>query len=54
MEPDGTYVKPPHAKSSYATMILVRVTIVQDINEYLKKAATIATRYSAIRRQVSH
>ena len=49
---DGTYVKPPHAKSSYATMILVRVSIVKDVSENLKFATTIATRYSVIRRQV--
>ena len=53
MEADGTYVRPPHDKLSYATMIFVRVSIVQDAATHLRKAVTIATRYSAIRRQVN-
>lgn len=32
-------------------MIFVRVVLVQDAANYLKKAAIIATRYSAVRRQ---
>lgn len=48
---DGTYVKAPSSKLTYGTMIFVRVVIVQDAANYLKKACTIATRYSAVRHQ---
>lgn len=50
---DGTYVKPPHSKSSYATMIFVRVQIAISQVEQIQKAVTIAIRYSAVRRQVN-
>nr|CAI5843398.1 unnamed protein product [Callosobruchus analis] len=49
--PDGTYVKSPSSKLTYGTMIFVRVVLVQDAATYLKKASTIATRYSAVRHQ---
>ncbi|XP_050313924.1 probable peroxisomal acyl-coenzyme A oxidase 1 [Anthonomus grandis grandis] len=49
--PDGTYVSSPSSKLTYGTMIFVRVVLVQDAATYLKKAVTIATRYSAVRRQ---
>lgn len=49
--PDGTYVSSPSSKLTYGTMIFVRVVLVQDAATYLKKAVTIATRYSAARRQ---
>ncbi|CAG9759255.1 unnamed protein product [Ceutorhynchus assimilis] len=48
---DGTYVSSPSSKLTYGTMIFVRVVLVQDAATYLKKAAIIATRYSAVRRQ---
>ncbi|CAH1153430.1 unnamed protein product [Phaedon cochleariae] len=48
---DGTYVKSPSSKLTYGTMIFVRVVLVQDAATYLKKACTIATRYSAVRHQ---
>ena len=38
-------------KLSYGTMIFVRVAIVQDATLHLRKAVTIATRYSAVRHQ---
>ena len=50
--PDGTYVRPPQDKIGYGTMVFVRVAICQDVCAHLKKAATIAVRYSAVRRQV--
>lgn len=50
--PDGKYVKPLQEKASYGTMVFVRVAIVQDCAAHLRKAVTIATRYSAVRRQV--
>ncbi|XP_050519552.1 probable peroxisomal acyl-coenzyme A oxidase 1 [Diabrotica virgifera virgifera] len=49
--PDGTYVQSPSNKLTYGTMIFVRVVLVQDAATYLKKACTIATRYSAVRHQ---
>ena len=49
---DGTYVKPPQEKLSYGTMVFVRVAIVNDTAAHLRKAVTIAVRYSAVRRQV--
>lgn len=48
---DGTYVKAPSDKLTYGTMMFVRVVLVRDVASYLSKAATIAIRYSAIRRQ---
>jgi acyl-CoA oxidase len=48
---DGTYTKPPTNVLTYGTMMFVRVVIVRDMANYLSKAVTIATRYSAVRRQ---
>uniref|UniRef100_A0A2S2PYQ1 Putative peroxisomal acyl-coenzyme A oxidase 1 n=1 Tax=Sipha flava TaxID=143950 RepID=A0A2S2PYQ1_9HEMI len=49
---DGTYEKSPHEKLTYGTMILVRVLIVRTlVTTNLMKSATIAVRYSAVRRQ---
>ena len=47
MEEDGTYVKPPKEKMGYATMVFVRTAIGLDIAVQLRKAVTIAVRYSA-------
>lgn len=49
--PDGTYVKAPSSKLAYGTMMFVRVVLVKDASNHLGKAVTIATRYSAVRRQ---
>lgn len=48
---DGTYVKPAHSKLSYGAMVRVRVGIARDACVQLQQAVTIATRYSAVRRQ---
>lgn len=48
---NGTYVKPTNSKLSYATMVFVRVVVCQDVTLNLRKAVTIATRYSCVRRQ---
>ncbi|XP_067010660.2 acyl-coenzyme A oxidase 1 [Anabrus simplex] len=48
---DGTYTKSKSDKLTYGTMVFVRVVLVQDMAGYLSKAVTIATRYSAVRRQ---
>lgn len=45
-------MKSPSDKLTYGTMIFVRVALVKGIAAcYLAKAVTIATRYSAVRRQ---
>ncbi|KAF5294484.1 hypothetical protein FQR65_LT01610 [Abscondita terminalis] len=48
---DGTYVQSPSSKLTYGTMMFVRVVLVQDAADYLKKAVIIAIRYSCVRRQ---
>ncbi|KAI5753506.1 hypothetical protein M8J77_000787 [Diaphorina citri] len=49
---DGTYVKSKNDKLTYGTMIFVRVSLVKNVAAaFLSKAVTIATRYSAVRRQ---
>jgi acyl-CoA oxidase len=50
---EGKYVPPPpeNQKASYATMVFVRATIVRDAGDFLGRAVTISTRYTAIRRQ---
>ncbi|KAF9904235.1 hypothetical protein BX616_001369 [Lobosporangium transversale] len=47
----GEYVKPPNDKLSYGTMVLIRASLVGLARLGLSKAVTIATRYSAVRRQ---
>lgn len=49
--PNGEYTKPPHSKLAYGTMLYVRAGMVRDAATALSKAVTIATRYSAVRRQ---
>ncbi|KAK2765524.1 hypothetical protein FQN54_008378 [Arachnomyces sp. PD_36] len=48
---DGTYIKPPHDKLTYSTMLYVRTLIVGVSAFKLAQAATIATRYSIVREQ---
>jgi acyl-CoA oxidase len=48
---DGQYHQPPKLQLSYGALTTGRVSIVGDCAETLKKALTIAVRYSAIRRQ---
>jgi acyl-CoA oxidase len=47
----GKYISPPHNKLNYSIMILVRALIITGVRVTLARAATIAIRYSAIRRQ---
>ncbi|RKP37289.1 acyl-CoA dehydrogenase/oxidase [Dimargaris cristalligena] len=49
--PQGKYVRPPNDKLSYGTMVYVRQYIVRNSAINLAKAATIAIRYCATRRQ---
>ncbi|CAH0405627.1 unnamed protein product [Chilo suppressalis] len=48
---DGTVVASPNSKLAYFTMVFVRVTIVMNSANTMARAATVAIRYSAIRRQ---
>ncbi|KIW02048.1 uncharacterized protein PV09_06550 [Verruconis gallopava] len=45
------YVRPPSASLVYGTMTLVRASIVKAAGHALARGVTIATRYSAVRRQ---
>lgn len=48
---DGEYIKPKSDKLNYGTMVFVRVLITDMVGFNLARACTIATRYSAVRRQ---
>ena len=48
---DGTYVAAKEKRLSYGTMVFVRAMIVDGAGKDLSQAVTIATRYSAVRRQ---
>ncbi|XP_012160092.1 probable peroxisomal acyl-coenzyme A oxidase 1 [Ceratitis capitata] len=51
VRPNGRFVKGPEPLLTYGTMVFARVMIVRDVSFGLLQAATIATRYSAVRRQ---
>jgi acyl-CoA oxidase len=48
---DGTYVKPRHPQSFYATMTFTRMNIAYVVAFQLAQAVTIAIRYSVVREQ---
>ncbi|KAK7091432.1 peroxisomal acyl-coenzyme A oxidase 1-like [Littorina saxatilis] len=48
---DGTYIKPKSDRLIYGAMTFIRAVIVGDVGRGLAKAATIAVRYSCVRRQ---
>ncbi|KAK3759079.1 hypothetical protein RRG08_010693 [Elysia crispata] len=48
---DGTFIFPKNDRLVYGSMTLIRTSIVGSCGRALAKAATIATRYSAVRRQ---
>ncbi|KAI9701798.1 MAG: hypothetical protein M1836_001142 [Candelina mexicana] len=48
---DGTYIKAPHEKLAYITMIATRDVIINTVGFQLARAATIAIRYSTVREQ---
>jgi acyl-CoA oxidase len=52
---EGKYTPPPqaNAKAAYATMVYVRADIVRNAGGVMARAATIATRYAAVRRQTA-
>ncbi|XP_022652853.1 peroxisomal acyl-coenzyme A oxidase 1-like isoform X2 [Varroa destructor] len=51
ISPDGTYHKPASDKLNYGTMVFVRVLLLDMLAFNISRAVTIATRYSAVRRQ---
>lgn len=51
VSPDGIYTPAPNAQISYGALLGGRVSFIQEASDYVKKALTIAIRYSAIRRQ---
>lgn len=55
VDADGAYTPPPpgNEKAAYATMVFVRATIVEEAGWVLARAATIAVRYAAVRRQTA-
>ncbi|KAF9975457.1 acyl-coenzyme A oxidase [Actinomortierella ambigua] len=48
---DGQYIQPPSSKLAYGSMVLLRSQMVRGAALTLARAATIATRYSTVRRQ---
>lgn len=48
---DGNFVRAGANVLTYGTMVFVRVHIVRDMSTFLAEAATIAIRYSAVRKQ---
>ncbi|CAJ0583031.1 unnamed protein product, partial [Mesorhabditis spiculigera] len=48
---DGTYVAPKHSKLGFGAMVFVRSIMIKDQSMQLAAAATIAVRYSSVRRQ---
>ncbi|CAJ0935437.1 unnamed protein product, partial [Mesorhabditis belari] len=48
---DGTYIAPKHSKLGFGAMVFVRSIMIKDQAMQLAAAATIAVRYSAVRRQ---
>ncbi|KAF9961438.1 acyl-coenzyme A oxidase [Mortierella alpina] len=51
---DGVFTKPPHAKLSYGSMVLLRSVLIRQMALYLSRATTIATRYLTVRRQFNN
>jgi len=51
VEKDGTFKASPASRLNYLTMVYTRCLIVNQNSTLLLAAATIATRYSAVRRQ---
>lgn len=51
VEADGTYIEPKSDKLTYGTMVFVRVMVIDMVAFNVARAATIAVRYSAVRRQ---
>ncbi|KAL1918601.1 uncharacterized protein VTP21DRAFT_2623 [Calcarisporiella thermophila] len=50
---DGEYIKPPHSKLSYGSMVALRAMLVRQSGMTLSRGVTIASRYLTVRRQFS-
>ncbi|KAG1838610.1 peroxisomal oxidase [Suillus tomentosus] len=48
---EGSYIQPPHAKLSYGGMMYIRATMIPSAGWTIAKAATVAIRYTTVRRQ---
>lgn len=48
---EGNYIQPPHAKLSYGGMMYIRATMIPVAGWTIAKAATVAIRYTTVRRQ---
>ncbi|KAG0367913.1 acyl-CoA dehydrogenase/oxidase [Gamsiella multidivaricata] len=51
---DGVFTKPPHAKLSYGSMVLLRSVLIKQMALYLSRATTVTTRYLTVRRQFNN
>ncbi|KAG0236448.1 acyl-coenzyme A oxidase [Actinomortierella wolfii] len=51
---DGVFTKPPHAKLSYGSMVLLRSVLIRQMAMYLSRATTVSTRYLTVRRQFNN
>ncbi|KAG1844706.1 peroxisomal oxidase [Suillus subluteus] len=48
---EGSYIQPPHAKLSYGGMMYIRANMIPASGWTIAKAATVAIRYTTVRRQ---
>ncbi|KAG1733523.1 acyl-CoA dehydrogenase/oxidase C-terminal [Suillus lakei] len=48
---EGSYIQPPHAKLSYGGMMYIRANMIPSAGWTIAKAATVAIRYTTVRRQ---
>ncbi|KAF9432516.1 acyl-coenzyme A oxidase [Entomortierella beljakovae] len=51
---EGVFTKPPHAKLSYGSMVLLRSVLIRQMAGYLSRSTTVATRYLTVRRQFNN
>ncbi|KAF9349411.1 acyl-coenzyme A oxidase [Mortierella sp. AD094] len=51
---EGVFTKPPHAKLSYGSMVLLRSVLIKQMALYLSRATTVSTRYLTVRRQFNN
>ncbi|KAF9109537.1 acyl-coenzyme A oxidase [Mortierella sp. AM989] len=51
---EGVFTKPPHAKLSYGSMVLLRSVLIRQMANYLSRATTVSTRYLTVRRQFNN
>ncbi|KAG0014012.1 Peroxisomal acyl-coenzyme A oxidase 1 [Entomortierella chlamydospora] len=51
---EGVFTKPPHAKLSYGSMVLLRSVLIKQMAFHLSRATTVSTRYLTVRRQFNN